>query len=915
MLKILIKKSALMEYMRKSGIVHKEGIVKSTGDVRFEEFKKKVLERLDSLEEDEKELEKSLTAIEASDIGKAGYPVGTIREWKGKKYIKMAQGKWRPKYDGNTRGAKMAVALLKRKASVCTDSRELLQLILENRERFSDAQGRPLPFVKELSEYVSALNDKLESGNTKKTPKKAQKKNGGLGGDEPPKRKGALGDAEKVVFVKELKGKPYEAWNTDPSVFAVYENNGMSAGLAITQDIADIINSHNEASVLEWTENIGKEIHEKYPKVNRHYVEMALHPVRMGYRNGRKEKVMIVESPNAGRLLLAQLNGILEKNHTQTLENAEIGEVSVIAGETGRHGYGLKHIIEQRYKKDGKSVEELAALIPLICDAAMDGEIRRKDSNRIEIVKDGIMAIISKTRNGSEEQWILTGYDLFDEKEKATGAIKEVISQYGYAPEFSDLKRQVGAVIDIVQHNGMSVNEKDSGVSDSRADAPMENAPGQTSETLHTSAPTMPQSAENSNQNSSKATIETIRKKYQSSKSIDGDDDSITLPDGTELEGKWKLVEADAPSASHDERTFKKTEGFPANADGSTINDRDYEHDSAAKEAVIDMAGDFDSRALGIDSPVVVSEDGVVISGNNRTMSSKIAARKGTDRKYVEALAKKARKFGFSSDDVAKFKNPRVVFEMKVNGEYSTSQFAKFNESGKKAQSPVEVAVKVSKTVNAATIESVAEKINQYDTLGELYADQKSMREVFGTLIESGVIKKTDLPAYYTDEGGITNNGKEFLETVLIGSVINESNIRSLSAPGGKEIRQKLVRAIVPLVENKGMKGYSITNELNDAVNIALDIKKNKKFKDAEDYSRQGVLIGENPDPIAIEFAKKLEGTQKDFAEFMRGLNVGLKPAADGEADIFAGGIESRDDILSRYISIKKSIRELLDSF
>ena len=50
MLKILIKKSALMEYMKKSGIVRKERIGKSAGDVRFEQFKKKVLERLDSLE-------------------------------------------------------------------------------------------------------------------------------------------------------------------------------------------------------------------------------------------------------------------------------------------------------------------------------------------------------------------------------------------------------------------------------------------------------------------------------------------------------------------------------------------------------------------------------------------------------------------------------------------------------------------------------------------------------------------------------------------------------------------------------------------------------------------------------------------------------------------------------------------------
>lgn len=868
MLKILIKKSALTEYMKKSGIVRKERIGKSADDLRFEQFKKKVLEHLDSLEEGEKELEKSLATIEAGDIKKAGYPVGTIREWKGKKYIKIAQGKWRPKYDGDTRGAKMAVALLKRKASACTDSRELLQLILENRERFSDAQGRPLPFVKELSDYVSALNDKLESGKAEpKTDYKAlqeefkeeiasgkrdntkelkedidewknliasggykgehldhlkeivkigeaelKRRNDEVGEKQTKKtsaKKGALNNAEKVVFVKELKGKPYNAWETDPSVFAIYGNNGRSAGLAMTQDIADIINSH-ELGIPDWEGTVAKEIHKKYPKIDRRYAELALYPIHMGYRNGKKEKVMIVEPQPAEKV----------KEKEKLLGRRELDEA-------------MSHIFEH------------------FSDKELQNAFKKNDREKISDI-------------------------LF----------------YGVRHTFDvDLLRTISETTSIRM---------------------MRDCEEELKARLGKNEPPINANKQNSSQ---ETTIESIREKYQSSKSVDGDDDSITLPDGTELEGKWKLVEADAPSASHDERTFRKTEGFPTNADGSTINDRDYEHDSAAKEAVIDMAGDFDSRALGIDSPVVVSEDGVVISGNNRTMSSKIAARKGTDKKYVDALSKKARKFGFSSDDVAKFKNPRVVFETKVNGEYSTSQFAKFNESGKKAQSPVEVAVKVSKTANAATVEVVAEKINQYDTLGELYADQKSMREVFSTLIESGVIKKTDLPAYYTDEGGITNNGKEFLETVLIGSVISESNIRSLSAPGGKEIRQKLVRAIVPLVENKGMKGYSIAKELNDAVNIALDIKKNKKFKDAEDYSRQGVLIGEDPDPIAIEFAKKLEGTQKEFAEFMRGLNVGLKPAANGEADIFAGGIESRDDILSRYISIKKSIRELLDSF
>lgn len=141
-------------------------------DEKLEYFKKKILAHLDDLEQKEnaekKELKKSLLAFEMTSIEKAGYPVGTIREWKGKKYIKVAPGKWKPKYDRHSRGAKLAIAALKKKIDACTDSEELMQIILENRDRFSDENGRPLPFVKELSDYISGRNDTIESEKNEK---------------------------------------------------------------------------------------------------------------------------------------------------------------------------------------------------------------------------------------------------------------------------------------------------------------------------------------------------------------------------------------------------------------------------------------------------------------------------------------------------------------------------------------------------------------------------------------------------------------------------------------------------------------------------------------------------------------------------------------------------------------------------
>lgn len=131
----------------------------------LEYFKKELIKILDKKEREEKaEIKKSLAFTMDMLIEKSssGYPVGTIREWKGKKYQKIAPGKWRRKYSSEEKGIRMSIAALKKAIDKCSTSQELLDLVLQNRDRFADDNGRPLPIVKELSEYVSSKNDKLE---------------------------------------------------------------------------------------------------------------------------------------------------------------------------------------------------------------------------------------------------------------------------------------------------------------------------------------------------------------------------------------------------------------------------------------------------------------------------------------------------------------------------------------------------------------------------------------------------------------------------------------------------------------------------------------------------------------------------------------------------------------------------------
>ena len=148
----IIKKSSLNKTEDKS--MSKTILTNNDKKVRFESIKKKVIEHLEKVEEEEnKTLKKSFMFALLGKGGK-GLPVGTIREWKGKKFIKVAPGKWRPKYDSHTKGAKLAISALKKKIVACKDEHEMMQIILENRDRFTDSRGNPLPFVQELYKFI-----------------------------------------------------------------------------------------------------------------------------------------------------------------------------------------------------------------------------------------------------------------------------------------------------------------------------------------------------------------------------------------------------------------------------------------------------------------------------------------------------------------------------------------------------------------------------------------------------------------------------------------------------------------------------------------------------------------------------------------------------------------------------------------
>ena len=169
-----------------------------------------------------------------------------------------------------------------------------------------------------------------------------------------------------------------------------------------------------------------------------------------GNKNACKKGETVISESEKTKTLKenGQLTSVLETGKSYTVLNKDLGEVRVDRGKLDPGGYGFMHIIEGRLLEDGMNEETITALLIKINDVIQKGKVTPKKERtpgreRHKVEKDGIAVILSRTKN--EKRLVITGYA---EKEKeAADAIKAVNAQYGYAPEFVDFQKQVGAAI------------------------------------------------------------------------------------------------------------------------------------------------------------------------------------------------------------------------------------------------------------------------------------------------------------------------------------------------------------------------------------------------------------------------------------------------------------------------------------
>ena len=396
------------------------------------------------------------------------------------------------------------------------------------------------------------------------------------------------------------------------------------------------------------------------------------------------------------------------------------------------------------------------------------------------------------------------------------------------------------------------------------------------------------------------------REKFESGTRIVGNKRTRTLPDGSKIKGHYELVEADSLTPSHNANDgYKKSEGFPVNEEGRTINDRDYENDKDAQRVTDMIAKNYDGQA--VDQVPVVTKDGIVVDGNGRTMAGQKAAKDGTDGAYLEALKENAENYGFTAEQIEQsgMEHPRLVLVSDEPLPYDTATFAKFNKNEKKTQGNTQQTVAISKKLGGDEISAIAAEIEGSGSLDAFFNNPTAINSLLKRLIDKGVIGLNEVAGLREGENKLSASGKDFVRNLLLGSVFSEDTIRMMGADAG--LKSKALNGIRAVLDNMKLGDYALRGEIDKAVQLVYEAR--QQGGDVDAYLRTPAMFGENAadryDPISQSIALALDGKAEDFRDLMMAYNRNAAHYADAnQLDVF-GDRPTKEEFINEFLKLR----------
>ena len=379
------------------------------------------------------------------------------------------------------------------------------------------------------------------------------------------------------------------------------------------------------------------------------------------------------------------------------------------------------------------------------------------------------------------------------------------------------------------------------------------------------------------------------------------------LPDGeTKIKGHYEIVPAESLTPSHDvNNDYKKSEGFPIDAEGRTVNDRDYEHDKAAQQNTDQIARNYNGMA--IEQVPVVSDEGIVYDGNGRTMAGQKAAKDGTDGEYINDLLENAENFGFTREQIEQsgIEHPRLVLVTDKRLPYDAATFAKFNRNEKKTQSNTEQAVAKSKTLTSDEIGAIVAEIDGNGSLDAFFNNSKAINDLVKTLVSKGIIGQNEVAQMMESPERLSAQGREFVKNLLLGSIFKPETIRMLGIDS--TVKNKAINAIRSVMDNMKLGEFSLRDEIDQAIQLLYEARQGGNKVDT--LLRTSDMYGEDAakryPSISQMMALALEGKVSDFRDLLDEYNRIAAARNTGEGSIFEAA-PTKEELVKEFLDFKK---------
>lgn len=379
------------------------------------------------------------------------------------------------------------------------------------------------------------------------------------------------------------------------------------------------------------------------------------------------------------------------------------------------------------------------------------------------------------------------------------------------------------------------------------------------------------------------------------------------LPDGeTKIKGHYEIVPAESLTPSHDvNNDYKKSEGFPTDAEGRTVNDRDYEHDKAAQQNTDQIARKYNGMA--IENVPVVSDEGIVYDGNGRTMAGQKAAKDGTDGEYINDLLENAENFGFTREQIEQsgIEHPRLVMVTDERLPYDAATFAKFNRNEKKTQSNTEQAVAKAKTLTSDEVGAIVAEIEGNGSLDAFFNNSKAINDLVKTLVDKGIIGQNEVAQMMDSPERLSAQGREYVKNLLLGSIFKPETIRMLGIDS--TVKNKAINAIRSVMDNMKLGEFSLRDEIDQAIQLLYEARQGGNKVDT--LLRTPDMFGEDAakrySSISQMMALALEGKVSDFRDLLDEYNRIAKARNTGEGSIFEAA-PTKEELVKEFLDFKK---------